>query len=105
MGFSADQTRPNGNFLWSFGEPGVFYPGDNNHFANPELAAADSVGNIYVPDYWYCRVQIISPDGDYLDTLGTGCGTGDYQFNGPNGVAIDPNGYIYVVDQGKSRVS
>jgi peptide/nickel transport system substrate-binding protein len=94
---------PTGNFLWSFGEAGV-RGGDNNHFSSPMFVGTDSDGIIYVADDWNCRVQIISPDGNYLNTLGTGCGTGEYEFNNPFGIAVGNNGNIYVTDQGNMRV-
>ncbi len=103
-GFRLVKLDPDGNPVWSFGVPGVFYPRDNNHLCDPGIVAVDSSGKIYVPDGCYARVQIISPDGDYLDTLGTGSGTGEYEFNRPTGVAIDFIGNIYVVDSGNQRV-
>ena len=48
--------------------------------------------------------QIISPDGDYLNTLGTGCGSGDFEFNRPTGVAIDQDDNIYVADFFNHRI-
>jgi hypothetical protein len=92
---------PSGNFLWSFGVPGVD-ASDNNHFNSPHGVATDSSGKIYVADN--CRVQIISSDGTYLNTLGTGCGTGDYEFGWATGVDVDNNGNIYVADYPNHRV-
>jgi streptogramin lyase len=94
---------PDGNFLWSFGVPGVA-GGDNDHLSSPSRVAADSSGNIYVPDRWSCRVQIITSAGVYSDTIGTGCGTGDYEFSSPAGVAIGSNGLLYVADSDNQRV-
>jgi peptide/nickel transport system substrate-binding protein len=97
------KLNPQGNFLWSFGVTGV--PGwDNDHFSTPVISAADSSGKIYVPDLRNCRVQIISPTGNYINTLGTGCGNGQYQFNNAFGVAIDKDGNIYVADTDNQRV-
>jgi PKD repeat protein/sugar lactone lactonase YvrE len=87
---------------WSFGVAGV-PNGDNDHLASPMITAADSYGNIYVPNRWSCDVTIIHPNGVFSDTLGT-CGDGSYQFNGPTAVAIDQNDHIYVVDNGNNRV-
>ena len=103
IGYRLVKLNPDGNFLWSFGEAGV--PGaDNNHFGVMGHVAADSSGKIYVPDLWNGRVQIISPDGNYLNTLGTGCGSGYYEFCGPTAVAIDNANNIYVADQYNQRL-
>lgn len=90
-----------GNLLFSLGVPGIS-GSDNNHFNWPHGVATDSAGKIYVADS--CRVQIISPNGVYLNTLGTGCGTGDYEFNWASGIAVDKNGNIYVADYPNHRV-
>jgi hypothetical protein len=94
---------PNGRFLWSFGVAGVA-GGDEDHLSSPMMVATDSNGQIYVPDRWSCRVKIISPDGVYKDTLGTGCGSGEYEFNPPYGAAVDKDGNIYVADRDNQRV-
>jgi streptogramin lyase len=86
---------------WSIGVPGVDSY-DNTHLNWPHGVAVDTAGNIYVADN--CRVQIISPDGNYLNTLGTGCGTGNYEFGWATGVDVDKNGNIYVVDLPNHRV-
>ncbi len=93
----------NGNLLWTFGTPGVDMGWTNDHFAYPHGLAVDKSNNIYVAEY--CRVQIISPTGMYLSTLGgPDCGTGNYQFNWASGVAVGDNGNIYVVDNPNQRV-
>jgi streptogramin lyase len=103
LGHRLTKLDPDGNFLWSFGVPGVT-GWDDTHLNSPMRVAADSSGNIYVPDRWACRVQIISPAGDYLNTLGIGCGSGDYEFWAPTGVAIDNLGNVYVADNGNQRL-
>jgi sugar lactone lactonase YvrE len=47
---------------------------------------------------------IMSKTGDVVKVLGSK-GTGDDQFSGVAGIAISPNGTIYVVDQYNNRVS
>jgi tripartite motif-containing protein 71 len=78
--------------------------GDTAHFANPRGVAFDASGNIYVADEWNHRVQIYSSDGTYQWTLGTGWGTGPYQFKYPDGVAVDASGNTYVADSNNHRV-
>ena len=95
------KLNPSGIAQWSFGVPGVDAPG-NDHLNYPHSVATDNGGNIYVADG--CRVQIISPNGIYLNTLGTGCGTGDYEFGWATGVDVDQSGNIYVADYPNHRV-
>lgn len=77
---------------------------DEAHFANPTGVAYDASGSIYVADQWNHRVQIFDGDGTYQHTLGTGWGTGAYQFKYPSGVAVDGDGNIYVADTNNQRI-
>ena len=95
------KLNPTGTLLWAVGEPGVF-GNDNAHFKGPRGVAVGNDRRIYVADN--CRVQIFSGDGSYMATLGTGCGTGDYQFDKAAGIAVDDNDYIYVSDDNNHRV-
>jgi hypothetical protein len=91
----------NGTPLWAVGVPGVDSV-DNTHFNYPHGVAVGNDDRIYVADG--CRVQIFTGSGTYTATLGTGCGTGDYQFGWATGVAVDDNNYIYVADHSNHRV-
>jgi sugar lactone lactonase YvrE len=89
---------------WTIGEPGQA-GSDNSHFFGPQDVAVDSAGRVYTVEAWgNHRVQIFNPDGTYYATLGTGWGTGNYQFKNPSGITIDRNGNIYVADSGNHRV-
>lgn len=80
----------------------------NNQFNDPLGVAVDpATGDVYVPDEFNARVQVIGPDGTYKATIGTtgSSGSGNNQFNGPVAVAVDPaTGEVYVVDEGNGRV-
>ncbi len=89
--------------LFTIGEPGVS-GSDLDHFAQPFGVAFDLSGNIYVADCGNHRVQIFTAEGVWGATLGTGPGTGDYEFNCPSGVAFDSSGNIYVADSSNHRV-
>ena len=70
-------------------EPGKLYM--------PTNLAIDQQGRLYVCDTAACRIQIYTPDGKHLKSLGS---RGDLpgQFARPKGVAVDREGRIYVVD-------
>jgi len=48
-------------------------------------------------------VQKFDPSGRYLDQWGSS-GDAEGQFNRPSGIAVDPDGNIYVCDWGNERV-
>ena len=49
------------------------------------------------------RVQKFSSDGEFLKQIGSS-GDADGELRRPSGVAVDQDGYIYVVDWGHDRV-
>jgi tripartite motif-containing protein 71 len=51
---------------------------------------------------WH-RVQKFDSNGNFITKWGSK-GTGDGQFNGPNDIALDPSGNIYVLDSDNGRV-
>jgi hypothetical protein len=57
----------------------------------------DQKGKIYVLDSKNARIQVYSPDGGYIITLG-GKGQGPGEFSIPNALFIDKKGNIYVHD-------
>jgi hypothetical protein len=42
---------------------------DNDHFTVPSSVACDAQGRVYVTDFMNDRVQIFSPEGEYLKTI------------------------------------
>ncbi len=57
--------------------------------------AIDAAGNVYVADHH--RVQKFTADGSFITTWGTQ-GSGNGQFNYPQGIAIDAAGNVYVAN-------
>jgi DNA-binding beta-propeller fold protein YncE len=68
------------------------------------VTAVGPEGNVYVTDEFNHRVQVFSPQGAYITRFGE-YGTGDGQFHGPMGIAVDFQGYVYVADSTNHRIS
>jgi YYY domain-containing protein len=109
-----------GKWLASIGSKG----GDKSQFnpysdtavgTGPGGLAVDAAGNIYVADTWNHRIQKFDKDGNFVtswggfinlaDTTAAGDPDAKTKFYGPRGVAIGPDGNIYVTDTGNKRVA
>lgn len=80
-------------------------------FMSPQAVAVDSSDNIYVADQGGHTIRKITSDGTVttLAGLGKSSGTNDgvgnvARFNGPQGVAVDKAGNVYVADTGNQIV-
>jgi DNA-binding beta-propeller fold protein YncE len=77
-----------------------------------QVLAVDSEGNLYVADTANNRVRKVSLSGIITTVAGTGQAgfTGDggpsttSQLNGPLGLAIDPDGALYIADAENNRI-
>ena len=78
----------------------------------PTGLAVDAAGTLFIADTGNNRVRRVSPDGTITTVAGTGAkgfsgdgGTaGKGQLSGPNGVAIGPDGALYIADSGNDRI-
>jgi outer membrane protein assembly factor BamB len=74
-----------GRFLGTFGTFGAL-----------GYVAVDTAGNIYVPDWGNpTEVKVLAPDGTLLAVFGSQ-GDGPGEFMGPWGIAVGPDGTVYV---------
>jgi hypothetical protein len=85
--------------------------GSAARFNGPEGVAVDSAGNVYVADTGNDTIRKVTPCGvvttlaGLAGTEGSADGTGSAaQFNGPEGVAVDSAGNVYVVDTGNDTI-
>ncbi len=112
LGFTLFQAGPRlsvSTFAGS-GNPGFDdRPGIRARFSGPTAVAVDSTGIIYVADRNNRRIRRIEPDGTVVTFAGSGqAGTADgppeaAQFTAPMGIAVAPNGDIYVSDNHRIR--
>jgi NHL repeat len=76
----------------------------DGYFNQPTDVAWDAQGNAYFSDgYVNSRVAKVSSRGEWLMSWGS-LGNGPGQFDTPHGVAVAPNGEVYVADRGNRRI-
>jgi len=87
-------------------------PAIDAQIATIQGIAADRSGNLYLSDTGHNCVRKIDPKGIITTVAGVGTAgfSGDggpaaaAQLNLPYGLAVDPNGYLYIADLGNNRV-
>ncbi len=88
----------------------VFATIPNSPPARLQYLSLDRQGNLYVPSYGHNKIYVVSAEGQVGVFAGTGVagGTdgpaGSAQFDGPNSIAIDNSGTIYVSEYNANRI-
>jgi sugar lactone lactonase YvrE len=91
-------------------EPGLADgPGHAARFDGPTGLAMDKDGAVVVADTRNSRIRLVSPIGHTSTLAGSTAGFQDgpattAQFNAPSGVAVGPDGAVYVADTGNHRI-
>lgn len=99
MKFDAQQE-----FVMEFGAGPV---SDVGRLHEPHDAAVDSAGNTWVTDRAAHKLVQFDAAGVFVAEFGVGggaSGSGDGEFNGPRGIAIDSADNVWIVDAGNDRI-
>jgi DNA-binding beta-propeller fold protein YncE len=78
--------------------------GPANGFDRPYDLVKGQGDRLYLSEYRGGRISVLNTGGQWQSYIGTK-GRGDGQFIGPQNLAVDEDGYLYVVDYGNRRVS
>ena len=85
-----------------FSEPGL--KGDSSGSFNVATAIeVDVLGQVFVAEFYYHRIQVFTDEGDFLVEFGSQ-GSVPGEFERPTDMTVDSKGNIYVEDFGNNRI-
>jgi DNA-binding beta-propeller fold protein YncE len=77
--------------------------GPINGFDRPYDLVRGEDGRLFLSEFRGGRISVLDSDGQWLYYIGSR-GLGDGQLMGPQNLALDEEGYLYVVDYGNRRI-
>jgi DNA-binding beta-propeller fold protein YncE len=90
--------------IWGqYGQPTPDIPESSSSLWGPRGIVVDAMGHVLVADTGNKRIVIFDSNGTYLSEFGSG-GFDPGQFDEPVGVAVAPDGTVYVTDTWNQRV-
>lgn len=106
--YDADQVQVfdtrSGKFLFAWGREGK----KHSEFRAPVGIAQDRAGNIYVVEFYGMRIQKFTHNGKFILTWGTEAPWGKpappEELLYPDGLAVGPDGKVYVTDAGHDTI-
>lgn len=116
LNYRVQQFTADGAFLRQFGGIGTTpdkFGQINGYAFGPTGLAVAPDGTLYVADTWNHRISVFTSDGKPLRQWGSFFNGQENaadlpkhtsEFYGPRGIAIAPNGLLYVTDTGNSRI-
>ena len=87
-------------FVKSWGRAGG---GDGEFFDPAGIVVDASLGDVFVADASWNRIQKFDSNGNFITKWGIK-GTGEGQFDSPVGIATDSQNNVYVADSGNYRI-
>jgi hypothetical protein len=73
---------------------------NDGHFISPDAIVIDASGNLFIADRYLNRITKLSPTGTFMGKFGVGTVGDPLEMHGPNGVAIDSTGNLYITEHG-----
>ena len=91
---------PSGQFIRQFQELGP----EMGNLVHPISVCIDCNDFVYVLEYNKCRVSTFDTKGNYIKSYFGKIGDKPGELDGPHGIAVDKEGYVYISDTENNRI-